>query len=568
MHSFRLLDFVARTALAVALLVGFGVATAPPAAAAVPGAPLSVTLAQYDPTYLEVSWKAPASTGGKAISAWAVTANPGNHTCWNTPTGTSRSCNINGLTSGVTYTVTVAAINADGNGPTTSSSPFVFNPSPPGSTVPGAPASVTLSQYGPVTLAVNWVAPASDGGAPIQLYFVTANPGNHTCMYGPASSTARTCLVDNLTPGVVYTVTVAAMNAVGLGPTTAADPFVLTVPGVATPPGAPLSVTTTLSGSSLDVSWVAPVVNGGPPISEYVVTADPGSYTCTFIPTGAHRYCPIHNLTPGGTYTATVAARNADGLGPSTAAAPVTIASITAPEPTPAPTLPPPPPSVQTPTLPAPDTETAPVNAAITVTPSAVSRVGTIVSGPTRPVARAGRPTSIAWRVSTTGGAPVADQHVVVHVRSWASKGAWRTYRTLLTDDRGYAVLRTTMFGDTEFRLRFGGSATNAASTGRAVVVRVDGAVTSKLTSRNVRRGARATVAGNVATRGGTCVVLLQQLVDRSWRTVASTPVGVSKRYSFVVPTAKRGRVIYRAVRAASPDLAAAAGPVLGLTVT
>jgi YVTN family beta-propeller protein len=75
----------------------------------VPGKPTRVT-ASAGVESAKVSWQAPAFPGGEAISGYRVTAFPGKKTC----TTTKTSCEITGLTPGVTYTFGVVARNAIG----------------------------------------------------------------------------------------------------------------------------------------------------------------------------------------------------------------------------------------------------------------------------------------------------------------------------------------------------------------------------------------------------------------------------------------------------------------------
>jgi hypothetical protein len=81
-------------------------------------------------------------------------------------------------------------------------------------------------------------------------------------------------------------------------------------PATITVPGAPTGVKATPGNASAVVKWTAPVHNGGSPITGYVVTATPGSKTCTT--TGATiKTCTVHSLTNGTTYGVSVKARNA-----------------------------------------------------------------------------------------------------------------------------------------------------------------------------------------------------------------------------------------------------------------
>ena len=69
-----------------------------------------------------MSWKAPSSTGGSAITRYTVTSSPGGKTC--TTTG-ALSCTVSGLTNGTHYTFTVTATNAAGTGPASTPSTAV-----------------------------------------------------------------------------------------------------------------------------------------------------------------------------------------------------------------------------------------------------------------------------------------------------------------------------------------------------------------------------------------------------------------------------------------------------------
>ena len=86
-----------------------------------------------------VSWTAPASDGGSAVTGYAVTPYIG--AVAQTPSvfsSTATTQDVTGLTNGTTYTFTVAAINAVGTG----SQSDLSNPVTP-ATVPGAPTGVT-----------------------------------------------------------------------------------------------------------------------------------------------------------------------------------------------------------------------------------------------------------------------------------------------------------------------------------------------------------------------------------------------------------------------------------------
>lgn len=77
----------------------------------VPGAPTGVA-AVRGPGEAVVSFTAPASNGGTAITSYTVTSSPGSVTA----TGTTSPITVTGLTNGTSTTFTVTATNAAGNG--------------------------------------------------------------------------------------------------------------------------------------------------------------------------------------------------------------------------------------------------------------------------------------------------------------------------------------------------------------------------------------------------------------------------------------------------------------------
>lgn len=97
----------------------------------------------------------------------------------------------------------------------------------------------------------------------------------------------------------------------------------IAVPNWPSAPGAPTSVTAAVAGAtSVTVTFTAPTNTGIPPgITGYRVTSTPGGITAT----GASSPITVTGLTTGQEYTFTVAAQNASGYGPESAASnPVT----------------------------------------------------------------------------------------------------------------------------------------------------------------------------------------------------------------------------------------------------
>src|SRR5205814_2531466 len=85
-------------------------AVTPPQA---PGAPTGVSATAGNAS-ATVSWTAPASNGGAAITAYTATA--ASDTSKHCSTTGALSCTVNGLTNGTAYTFTVTATNSVGTG--------------------------------------------------------------------------------------------------------------------------------------------------------------------------------------------------------------------------------------------------------------------------------------------------------------------------------------------------------------------------------------------------------------------------------------------------------------------
>ena len=232
-------------------------------AAAAPSEPRSVAAEPGDRS-LTVTWEEPAGNGGAAVAGYQVQWRTGGQTFNETDrqvTVSGNSHRIGGLVNGTQYWVEVSAVNVSGAGPSVTVTDVPR-------TLPGAPGTpVGHSSSG--TLTVSWDGPDSDGGSVITGYRVQwKGPGeeyNETDRL--ATVTEPRHQLTGLTNGVEYTVRVAAVNAVGTGPSVEVSKEV-----GAGPPNAPRSPSVIVGNGSLVVSWLAPeTVAGDPPITEYRV---------------------------------------------------------------------------------------------------------------------------------------------------------------------------------------------------------------------------------------------------------------------------------------------------------
>ncbi|MEZ5117687.1 MAG: choice-of-anchor Q domain-containing protein [Candidatus Nanopelagicales bacterium] len=130
-------------------LTGTATAVIPPVALTVPGPPTGVTAAPGDGK-ATVSWTAPGSNGGSAITGYVVQQSVDAGTTWTAAAGspaaaTATSLTVTGLTNGINVSFRVAATNAVGQGPWSAPSVPVTPASGAGPTPPPGTATVTVT---------------------------------------------------------------------------------------------------------------------------------------------------------------------------------------------------------------------------------------------------------------------------------------------------------------------------------------------------------------------------------------------------------------------------------------
>ncbi|MDQ1382985.1 MAG: hypothetical protein QOG65_364, partial [Actinomycetota bacterium] len=286
------------------------------AATTVPGAPTIGTAVRGNASGT-VSFSAPASDGGTAITGYTASCTSNDGGVTGSQTGTSSPIVVAGLTNGKTYTCTVTAQNARGSSaPSAASNNFVP------AAVPGAPTSVAAARAGSGMGSVSFTAPTDTGGTPITSYIATCSASGGTT--GMQTGSGSPLVVSGLTNGKSYTCTVTAQNTQGSSPpSTASNSFV-----PATVPGAPTSVTVSLSGATASVAFTAPASNGGSAITGYSASCASSNQGVTKTGTGTSPIT-VAGLTPGKTYTCTVAATNQYGTGTRSApSSPFTVANV------------------------------------------------------------------------------------------------------------------------------------------------------------------------------------------------------------------------------------------------
>lgn len=255
----------------------------------IPDAPSAVWVTPVGGS-LDVSWAQPADWGGSTELRYRVGTVPASTTC----ESTALACRLDDVPRGVAFTVQVTAANAAGASAAASSEPVSV-----AATVPGPPLGVRATYPKPGTARVMWAAPATDGGAAVTRYTVTASPGGRTC----STSGTRSCTVTGLAGGRAYSFTVRAFTSNGAGSASA--------PGVAgvliNPASAPRSLRAEAAGSTARLTWEPPARSGGGRLVTYIARV--GDEICSTRRTR----CTVTGLALGRSYTVSIVAVTTGG---------------------------------------------------------------------------------------------------------------------------------------------------------------------------------------------------------------------------------------------------------------
>ena len=272
-------------------------ATASGTPATVPTQP-KILSAVMRPNGVDVKWVPSSFDGGAPLVRYQVCAD----TICSNVSASATSGTVTGLTNGSTYSITVKAVNAQGDSDTMTIPVTLAG-------APDAPTDVRATpSAGAIT--VRWEAPAVTGGSRITAYSLCANA---VCI--DALPTVRSSVISGLTNGATYVIQVQARTAYGTSVSASGGsvvPF--------TTPAAP-AINSVLPGDhSLTITWTAGD-SGGTPILGYLVCAistDPAKpQTSCLRDVGDVQTATITGLRNGVEYSVSVTPRNAAGNGPS-----------------------------------------------------------------------------------------------------------------------------------------------------------------------------------------------------------------------------------------------------------
>jgi hypothetical protein len=296
-----------------------------------PDAPTSLAATSGN-AQVALSWTAPASNGGAAITDYAVQFSSNGGSTWSTfadGTSTATSATVTGLTNGTVYTFRVAAVNSAGTGSYSTASVSVTPSAPPlspttsGWTGEGSEATkltrATLTNItGPNTITINnagllritaTTSGAGDGTG--GLMTIVAGGQTYTGNSGGTGGSWSVDITKTVTVG--QTITFASEYANG-----SFDILQAWVIPPAAPP-APTSLTSpSQSSGSVYLTWAAPANDGGSAITDYAVqfSSNGGSTWTTFSRSASTALnATVTGLTNGTSYQFRVAGVNGVGTG-------------------------------------------------------------------------------------------------------------------------------------------------------------------------------------------------------------------------------------------------------------
>lgn len=281
--------------------------------AAALSSPRNPEISQATSSSLRLSWLAPSSSGGEAISNYLIEYSTDSGSSWqnyNKPASAQLFQVISNLLPAKSYSFRITALT-----PSSASAPSNVVSGATQAGVPTQPLIIHFSQITKTSFTVNWSAPLSNNGAAVTNYQIelSGNSGSSWMKLERPVSTATSMTVVGLTTGVTYQIRVFAINSAGFSEPSEIKSISTTQVSL---PDAPSRVSfSNVRANSFSISWSA--VASTSKVTNYIVELSDDGFTWKQIPKKVSTVTSlaIGKLLPGTNYKLRVAAVNPEGQG-------------------------------------------------------------------------------------------------------------------------------------------------------------------------------------------------------------------------------------------------------------
>ncbi|KAL7882190.1 hypothetical protein AOLI_G00090390, partial [Acnodon oligacanthus] len=293
-----------------------------------PGPPASVKVDAVTADSITLSWTPPEYDGGCCINNYIVEKRDTNTTVWQiVSTNVARnSIKVSRLTHGSEYQFRIYAVNRYGKSKPIDS--------------PGITAEYTFKQPGPPStprvahstksfMLVTWNEPVNDGGSTVLGYHLERKERSSILWTKMNRALIKDTefKVTGLEEGMFYEYRVYAENIAGIGKVSKVSEAIA-ARDPCDPPGQP--VVTSISRSSVSLSWTKPEYDGGAKVTGYIIERrdlPEGRWMRCNFTNIAETYFDITGLTQDQQYDFRITAKNAAGLfsEPSDNTGPITV---------------------------------------------------------------------------------------------------------------------------------------------------------------------------------------------------------------------------------------------------
>ncbi|NDC47898.1 MAG: hypothetical protein EBZ61_02240 [Micrococcales bacterium] len=278
--------------------------------ATVPTSPRLLTASAITKTSFTLNWQAPLTDNGSTVSDYQVEMSTNAGASWikiDKPVSNSTSQNIPNLPAGSSNLFRVIAVNALGLGQPSEVLSVTTKPL----VIPAAPASISFTNLKINAASITWSPVTSDLKISNYIIEISADGANWSVVPKKVS-TSTSMTITSLSPATNYSIRVAAVNADGQSGYVQGS--LTTLGTISSAPSKPNLVSVTMNSAT--ISWDAPAIDGGSPITNYIVEMSGGGSSWTLIQkeTSPARSISVADLKPATKYSFRVRAVNSKGM--------------------------------------------------------------------------------------------------------------------------------------------------------------------------------------------------------------------------------------------------------------